>query len=268
MKNNHTKEEMKLYGVYIIKNNITQDIYIGSTIESFNKRLSKHLSDYKKGILKEKRLTCPILYNSFLKYDLENFEFFILKKFKNKKDNKRTKAIITYLEEKAIIKYNPKYNICKKPTLSGCPNLGRKLTINWKLKIKQKSAIYKHSLNTLEKVIENNKNNSSQYNVCLEEDCFQGTLQEAAAYFNLDVSTLYYKYKGKHNIKNKYIITKLKNQKKKIKIIINNDFIIFSSFAECDRYFNMWRGYTSTQIVNNKKQILDFNYELINDDIV
>ena len=38
--------------------------------------------------------------------------------------------------------------------------------------------------------------------------------------------------------------------------------------AECDKYLNLWRGYTSTQIVNNKNVILSFKYEIINEDIV
>lgn len=49
-----------------------------------------------------------------------------------------------------------------------------------------------------------------------------------------------------------YKITKLSKQSKTI--IVDN--IEFDSFAECDRYFNMWRGYTS-QCVKRKELILD-----------
>lgn len=259
---------MNLYGVYMIKNTITNDCYIGSTIESFRKRLYKHINDYFKGIKKEKRLTCPILYNSFYKYDLENFEFIILKKFKIKKDSLTTKTIVRYLEERLINKYNPKYNICKKPTLSGCPNLGRKLSENWKSKIGEASKKYSHSKETLDKITLNNKHNSSKYKVCSKENCFEGTLKEAANYFKVDVTTLYNVCNNKYSCRKQLSIEKLKNQTKKIKIFINNDFLIFNSFSECDKYFNMWRGFTSTQVVNNKKQILNYNYKVINDDIV
>lgn len=51
---------------------------------------------------------------------------------------------------------------------------------------------------------------------------------------------------------------------KKIKVFLNDiDFKIFKSFGECDRFFNMWRGYTSTCVVNNKNKLLNYKYELI-----
>ena len=111
MKTNHTLEELKLYGIYKIKNTINNDFYIGSTIESFNKRKNKHLSEFKNNKSKCKKLS-----NAINKYGVENFEFIIIKSFKNKKDSKRTKKIIVNLEEKYINILNPKYNICKHPT--------------------------------------------------------------------------------------------------------------------------------------------------------
>ncbi len=37
----------------------------------------------------------------------------------------------------------------------------------------------------------------------------------------------------------------------------------FYSFGECDRYLEMWKGFTSTQVVNKKDKILNFEYELL-----
>lgn len=61
----------------------------------------------------------------------------------------------------------------------------------------------------------------------------------------------------------------IKTQKKKIELILDNNLSkIFNSFNECDKFLNMWRGYTSTQITNNKSVVLKYKYNLINEDIV
>ena len=62
-----------------------------------------------------------------------------------------------------------------------------------------------------------------------------------------------------------YTIEKLSEQKKKIKVFIENDILIFNSFNECDKYFNMWSGYTSnlTHKVNKQKFLDKYKYEII-----
>ena len=59
-----------------------------------------------------------------------------------------------------------------------------------------------------------------------------------------------------------YKIVKQKSQSKTIVLIVNGDEKEFSSFTKCDRFLNMWRGYTSTQIVNNKNVVLNYKYVL------
>jgi hypothetical protein len=62
-----------------------------------------------------------------------------------------------------------------------------------------------------------------------------------------------------------YQIDKLSTQSKKIKVFLDSQEILFNSYSECDKYFNMWRGYTSTLLKSkNNKLIIDkYNYELI-----
>ena len=63
-----------------------------------------------------------------------------------------------------------------------------------------------------------------------------------------------------------YKVEVIKTQKKKIKVYIENEIKIFKSYSECDKFFNMWRGYTST-LINDKltsKLIIDkYKYEIV-----
>lgn len=265
---NHSLQELKYYGIYEIINTITKDTYIGSTTRNFNSRFSQHKSSYKGYLLKNKKATHPILYKAYIKYGIENFEFKIIKAFINKKDSLKTKEIISWVEEKYINKINPKYNICKKPTLGGCPNLGRKLSEEWKKNIGEKSKLYKHVGNTYTNKVLQNKQGGSFFKVCTKNECFTGTLIDCSKHFNVDYSTIWNNYTGRYKSKNFISIECIKKQKKKIKLFIGNNEIIFNSYGECDRYLNMWRGFTSTQVVNNKKLILKYKYEIINEDIV
>lgn len=77
---------------------------------------------------------------------------------------------------------------------------------------------------------------------------------------------MYNYYNKKFNSKVISKIEKLKSQKKKIILIKENFKKEFVSFNECDRFLNMWRGFTSSQVVKNRKVILDYNY--IIEDIV
>ena len=86
---NHTKEELKLYGIYFIKNLKNNDIYIGSTIQSFGARKATHQTNYIKYLDNGLRFVHPILYRAYKKYGYENFEFIIYKAFKVKKTSKK-----------------------------------------------------------------------------------------------------------------------------------------------------------------------------------
>lgn len=261
MKIEVNQEVLKKWGVYKITNIINGKIYIGSTIESFYKRLSKHISCYmlwEKGL--SNRCDCPILYNAFKKYGIDNFTFEILIYFNRKKDSGTSKKVASFLEERYINKINPEYNICKLPTLSGCPNLGRKLPKEWKDKIGEKSKLYKHSNNQniyLRKK-QQNKDLSSIYTVNKSGKTFKGSAKECALFLGIPLASFFGVSKKK-----KYNIIKIKSQMKKIKIFDKENEKIFNSFGECDRFFNMWRGFTSTQVVNKKDKILGFKYELL-----
>jgi group I intron endonuclease len=263
-------EIYKKWGVYKITNNITQDIYIGSTTESFKKRISGHVIDYFNWKSGMRRAMCPILYNAFQKYGIENFKVEVIYYFNRKKDSVTNKKIVTYLEEKCINKYNSSYNICRKPTLSGCPNLGRKLSKEWKEKIGEKSKLYKHSNNL--KVFNNkkqqNKDLSSKYRIYKNSEEFIGSLLEIAKFLNSSTAHVGRWFRDKCKNRKGWNIEKLKSQKKKIELILENETKLFSSFGECDRFLNMWRGYTSTCIVNKKDKILNYKYKLISEDIV
>lgn len=260
MTTNHSNSELNYYGVYLIENTITKDFYIGSTTESFQKRKGKHLSDFK-----QNKQNCKILFNAVKKYKINNFNFKILKAFTQRKDVETTLSIIKYLEEKYINQLKPKYNICQKPTRGGCPNLGRKLTKEWKENIAKKSKLYKHKGKTYNKVKKQNKDNSSLYVI---NDSFTGSLIDCAKYLNVDVCTILNSYNKKFNCSKINSIKKIKSQKKKIKIFNEDEEIIFNSYSECDKYLQMWRGFTSTQVVKNRPKLLNYDYEIFNEDIV
>jgi len=96
---------MKYSGVYIITNIESNNYYIGSSYNMFN-RISQHKSE-----LKKKKHTNPILQKVYNKYGLENFKFEVLAKC--------PKEYLIKLEQWFIDKMKPEYNICK---VAGRPN--------------------------------------------------------------------------------------------------------------------------------------------------
>jgi len=97
------KDKNKI-GIYKLLNLLNNEIYIGSTGDSFYRRFSKHLYLCKKG-----SLACPFLYNAMRKYGIENFEYSILEIC----DNNITKEELEDLEQKHMDLLNPKYNVRK-----------------------------------------------------------------------------------------------------------------------------------------------------------
>lgn len=265
---NISNEFCSNWGVYKITNIKNGDFYIGSTTESFKKRVVyKHTSDYilwKNG--GKRRSMCPILYNAFKKYGIDNFEVSILKRFERKSNSKRNKKIVTYLEEKLIKELEPRYNICKYPTLSGCPNLGRKLTKEWKEKIGEKSKLYRHSDNeeVFLKKSQQNKNLSSIYRIWNDKgEEFTGSVVDCSKFLHLHQGTIMKWVTGECMSKDGWKVEVLKRQKKKVELFIDDEWKRFDSFGECDRYIKMWRGYTSTCFVNNKKEIFNYKYRIL-----
>ena len=166
-------------------------------------------------------------------------------------------------EEHYIHTLHPEYNICLYPTKSGKPNLGRKLTKEWKQKIGEKSKLYKHSESTLKIVSENNKNNATKLEFKKDSETLNfNSWVEAALYFKTTDTTIQASYRRRKSYKG-WSINKLSTQKKKIKVFLSDSEIIFNSFAECDRYFNMWRGYTSELVHRNDNNLIINKYKYL-----
>lgn len=254
MKLDIKQEECNYKGVYKILNIKTGDFYIGSTRQSFKRRYKRHIYNF---LDKQKRRSCPILYKAFDKYGLENFEFSIL-------FISNIYEIILKEEEYLINTLNPKYNICKYPTRGGLPNLGRKLNKEWREKIKEKSKLYKHKNNTdtYNKKVLQNKELSSVYKIYNDSEETIGSSVDICKKYNIKQHIFYrifYKPKETDNFK----IIKISSQKKKIKLIKENEEIVLDSFGKCDKFLKMWRGYTSTQICRKNNKLLDYNYILL-----
>lgn len=267
MKRNITFKEIKLnghdlksVGIYKIINTITGDFYIGSSKRNFKERFKEHCRCYEQFKIGEKHNIHPKLWNAFNKYGIENFSIEILEVL----DGKTFKEILIR-EEFYIHTLNPQYNICKYPTKSGKPNLNRKLNSEWKNKIKEKTKLYKHSEETLKLVDRNNKKNAIKLKFYTSKENLEfSSWIEASKYFNVQVGALRTSYSRNKKYKD-WNIEKLTSQKKKIKVFLESDEIIFTSYSECDKYFQMWKGYTSHLITSKCSNLIleKYKYELI-----
>lgn len=260
MKFELTKEKGILKGIYQITNLITNDIYIGSTTVSFVKRYYKYKSSYKRYIEGATRSCHPYLFNAITKYGWDNFRFSILESLKLDEFEIRLK------EECYINELNPKYNICKRPSRGGSPNSGRKLSDEWKKRIGEKSKNYKHTNNAdvYAKMVLKNKNTSSLYQITKNDEIFIGSLIECSIKFNVDSVTII-SWSKKENNNLGWKVIKIKSQRKKLKVFFENEILIFSTLGECDRHFNMWRGYTSTKTLRSELILDKYHYEFIED---
>lgn len=248
-------------GIYKIINTVTGDFYIGSTERQFLERFKEHCRYYEMYKENTHRNEHPPLWDAYDKYGIESFKVEILEVL-----NDKSHYEILEREEYYIQTLNPVYNVCKFPTVSGKPNLGRKLSEEWKQKIGEKSKLYKHSEETLKKVTENNKKGAVKLKFYNEtEELYFNSWVEAAKHFNIKSHSAMHVALKKNKPYKGYIIEKLSEQKKKIKIFIENDILIFNSFNECDKHFNMWRGYTSelTHKINKPKFLDKYEYEII-----
>lgn len=159
--------------------------------------------------------------------------------------------------------FKPKYNICQSPELGGSPNKGRKLTKEWKDNIAKKSAQYKHSKEAYKKVVQNNKKNACRLIFQSNSEILEfNSWVEAENYLHGCKAAMMAAYKKKKPYKG-YMITKKTSQKKSLVVYTENGNLTFKSFNECDRFFNMWRGYTSTQYTRGKLLLDKYHFELI-----
>jgi len=117
----NTKLKCKYSGIYFIRNLITNDIYIGSSVD-----LRGRFSTHKRDLLNKKHAN-KYLQNSYNKYGGSNF-IFEIKEIYNKYNLKD-------IEYMYLLLYQPKYNIAK---TTNCPMQGRKHGDSFREKMKSK----------------------------------------------------------------------------------------------------------------------------------
>lgn len=159
--------------------------------------------------------------------------------------------------------FNPAYNICKTPELSGSPNKGRKLSKEWKQHIAEKSALYSHVGKTYDKVVSNNKKNACKLIFQKDNEILQfNSWVEAESYLKGNRGSMMTAYRNKKTYKG-YTIIKKSSQKKSIVVYTEHGNLTFKSFNECDRFFNMWRGYTSHQFTRNNLLLDKYHFTIV-----
>lgn len=239
-------------GVYKIINSITGEFYVGATAQGFIYRYYKHKSDY----VRRSRKSCPLLYKAFDEYGIDKFYFEMMEQC--------SKDIIREREEYYIKLLNPIYNICQEPTKGGSPNKGRKLTKEWKERIGEKAKLYSHTGEVLSKVIKQNKTGAIKLVFKKEGKELQfNSWVEANVYFNLPSNSSNIKVAYKRGTYKGWTVTKLSTQSKSIEVITEKESIVFNTFNECDRYFDMWRGYTSTKVLRKELLLDKYKYNLL-----
>jgi len=229
-------------GVYLLRCIPENRIYIGSTNQSFRARFSNHCKFLVQGNLGNEKLQ-----NDFNKYGKENFEFEILGVYPENLTVKYEQSFIDTLK--------PYYNVNKAFNKS-LTNTGKKFSDEHKEKIREKSKLYKHNEETLNLITELNKENAAQYRVTNIEtkEEFLKTWNQLEKFFG---TTGFNKSVGKI-YKNLWKIEKLKAQAKNVQLLVNNEWVTFSSFEKCDKFLNKWRGYTSTQSLKNVEKLCGY----------
>ncbi len=131
---------MHKFGIYKITNIITEDFYIGSSVD-LRSRINQHKSK-----LKNRSHPNNYLQNVYNKYGINNLSFEIVEHVDNKIN-------LIFKEQFYIDTLNPRYNICK--IAGSC--LGRKLSEETKLKISESHIGLKLSEETKFKISEAKK---------------------------------------------------------------------------------------------------------------
>lgn len=260
---NDVKSKLKSKGVYLLTNLKNQNKYVGSTLRDFTERFKEHCGIFNIYLKNGGRMVHPILWAAFNKYGLNSFKAEILEIMDDASDQE-----ILNREEYYIRLLKPEYNVCQEPSKGGSPNKNRKLSEEWKTKIAEKSKLYKHDAITLQKVTKNNKNSACKLRFSNEHEILEfNSWVEAALHFGLKSTTSYGMRTALKNgtLYHGYKIEKLTKQSKTIKLYYeNNEIKIFNSFNECDRFLNMWRGYTSTQYTRGKTVLKDkYKFEVL-----
>lgn len=250
--NLHWSDKSK--GVYYIVNDLNSDRYIGSTINTFYNRFRNHKSQLLSG-----KHHSPILLNAVNKYGIENFTFNPIKRMTNDDKIIETEALL-------IEMLNPKYNCAMKVRHGGKPNLGKKLSEEWKENIRKSTKDYEHSEEVRKKVSKNNKNQGCNCRFIKGDKVLEfNTWKEAADYFDLKSHTPFHQAINKNNSKWRgWEIEKLSSQKEEVRLYLDdNEVKEFSSMAECDRFLDTWRGKTSKCLNRGDREIFGYKVEKI-----
>lgn len=242
IKNENLFNIQRQFGVYLLRCIPENRIYIGSTKQSFRARFSNHYKFLSTNSLENKKLQ-----EDYNKYGEENFEFEILGVYDENLTVKYEQIFINSLK--------PYYNVMKAVNNSKT-NWNKKLTEEHIEKIREKSLLYKHNKETLERISKLNKENSAQYlvtNINTNESfetTWLGLIDKFGTGCNKSVGKIY---------KKEWKIECLKKQAMKISLFIDNNWIEFNSFEKCDNFLNKWRGFTSTQKLKNVTTICGYN---------
>lgn len=59
--------------------------------------------------------------------------------------------------------------------------------------------------------------------------------------------------------KKKWFIEKIKSQSKNVKLLVDEEWVEFSSYEKCDNFLNKWRGFTSTKSLKNVNNLCGYS---------
>lgn len=243
---NETGEEC---GIYYIKNIVNNHIYIGSSI-MLTKRYKEH-----KRVLNLNKAPSMILQAAWNKYGENNFQFIVIKTFKNITDHK-----LRFLEGMLIRLFKAEYNTCLFPENNGKPNYKRKLSKEWIHNLRENNN-YKHSNDKkiYNKVCKQNKEGASKIILTINNIEYKfNSIIDACKYLNLKNGCL----QGLKQRCHRYNIELkcLNKQTKKVKVTeANGNVLFFDSAGKCDKYYNLWRGCTSNTICHLNGKLFE-NY--------
>lgn len=242
--------EVKDYqsGIYtiVVETKNKNYLYIGST-KCFKIRFTKHVS-----LLKTNNHSSKFLQNLYNKYGSNSIFFEPIKEIHD------LRKMILY-EGILIRLFKPELNTCLYPEFSGSPNLGRKLSKEWKKNLNNGGYLHKNS-NNIQKIIKNNKEGGTSIKMIKKETkeiLLFKTMRELNNHFNTKYSLVRLSKDG-CKLNKIYDIEILKTQKKKVKLKKDGKFKTFSSASNCDKYLNLWRGATSNAIINNNGVLQNF----------
>lgn len=240
-------------GIYYIRNIINNHIYIGSSI-MLSKRYAEHRLK-----LKTNKHYCTILQNAVNKYGIDNFEFVVIKTFENILDRD-----LRLIEGMLIRLFKSEYNICKYPEVAGKPNYKRKLSKDWIYNM-HKHNNYKHTDNIemYNRIVTKNKDQSTKVILTIDDiDLPEMSVKDACNYLGLrshsmiNVKQRCHKLSRTTNKKYEYRVTKI--QKKRVRVTeLNGTVREFESANDCDRFYNLWRGFTSNAITRLNGQLYE-----------